>query len=117
MQRLIRSKFSSHTIIAVAHKLDTILDFDKVAVLDKGVLVEYDDPYVLLNNPDSAFARLYNSTDVGQENDVVDDEDGLGVNTAMSSNTSERSPSMVSRLGTPVSDIVPLPPGSPPNDR
>jgi ABC-type proline/glycine betaine transport system ATPase subunit len=117
MQRLIRSKFSSHTIIAVAHKLDTILDFDKVAVLDKGVLVEYDDPYVLLNNPDSAFARLYNSTDAGQENEVVDDEDGPGLSIAMSPNASERSPSMVSRLSTPVSDIVALPPGGPLSDK
>jgi ABC-type multidrug transport system fused ATPase/permease subunit len=39
MQRVIREKFSKHTIIAVAHKLDTILDFDKVALLDRGILV------------------------------------------------------------------------------
>ncbi len=62
VQRVIRSKFASHTIIAVAHKLDTILDFDKVAVLDRGELKEYDSPYTLLNDPGSAFARLYNSS-------------------------------------------------------
>jgi ATP-binding cassette, subfamily C (CFTR/MRP), member 1 len=60
MQRVIREKFSNHTIIAVAHKLDTILDFDKVAVLDSGRLVEFDDPYVLLNR-ESAFSKLYSS--------------------------------------------------------
>jgi ATP-binding cassette, subfamily C (CFTR/MRP), member 1 len=48
----------------VAHKLDTILDFDKVAILDKGELKEYDSPYTLLNQPNSAFARLYNSSKV-----------------------------------------------------
>ena len=64
VQRVIRSKFANHTIIAVAHKLDTILDFDKVAVLDKGELKEYDSPYALLNQPSSAFARLYNSSKV-----------------------------------------------------
>ncbi|KAH8701117.1 putative ABC multidrug transporter [Talaromyces proteolyticus] len=58
MQRVIREKFSNHTILAVAHKLDTILDFDKVAMLDAGQLIEFDDPYTLLST-DSAFNRLY----------------------------------------------------------
>lgn len=71
MQRVIREKYSSHTIIAVAHKLDTILDFDKVAMLDNGNLVEFDDPYVLLNNPESAFAKLYSSTTADQLDDVA----------------------------------------------
>lgn len=70
MQRVIREKLSRHTIIAVAHKLDTILDFDKVALLDAGELVEYDDPYTLLST-DSAFARLYASTMAEQPDDVV----------------------------------------------
>lgn len=60
MQRVIRQKFSGHTIIAVAHKLETILDFDKVAVLDEGSLVEFDSPDALLSNPSSAFSKLYN---------------------------------------------------------
>ena len=58
MQRVIREKFSNHTILAVAHKLDTILDFDKVAMLEAGELIEFDDPYTLLST-DSAFNRLY----------------------------------------------------------
>ena len=60
MQRIIRQKFSKHTIIAVAHKLDTILDFDKVAVLDNGVLREFDNPNTLLEMPGSIFGKLYN---------------------------------------------------------
>lgn len=60
MQRIIRQKFSKHTIIAVAHKLDTILDFDKVAVLDNGVLREFDNPTTLLEMPGSAFSKIYN---------------------------------------------------------
>lgn len=61
MQRILREKFSSHTIIAVAHKLDTILDFDKVILLDKGVLVEFASPHELLSDPSSAFYKLYYS--------------------------------------------------------
>lgn len=74
IQRVIREKFSFHTIIAVAHKLDTILDFDKVAMLDGGHLVEFDDPYALLNTPDSAFAELYSSTIAEQAEDVTVEE-------------------------------------------
>ena len=62
IQRIIRQKFTRHTIIAVAHKLDTITDFDKVAVLDKGTLIEFDSPYKLLSQPSSAFSQLYRSS-------------------------------------------------------
>jgi ATP-binding cassette, subfamily C (CFTR/MRP), member 1 len=74
MQRLIREKFSSHTIIAVAHKLDSILDFDKVAMLDGGRLIEFGDPYALLNR-DSAFNRLYNSVVAEQQTEEVQVKD------------------------------------------
>lgn len=71
---MIRKKFPGHTIIAVAHRLDTIMDFDKVAVLEAGALVECDSPYTLLENPGSAFSKLYNAT-VTVEDD--EEEDGL----------------------------------------
>lgn len=58
MQRLIRSEFVNHTIIAVAHRLDTIIDFDAVAVLDQGKIIEHDCPQNLLSR-DSAFRELY----------------------------------------------------------
>ena len=61
MQRVIRQKFANHTIIAIAHKLDSILDFDKVAVLDRGVLAEYDSPHQLLANKHTEFSKLYQS--------------------------------------------------------
>ncbi|KAK3322938.1 P-loop containing nucleoside triphosphate hydrolase protein [Apodospora peruviana] len=72
MQRLIRKKFSSHTIIAVAHRLETIMDFDKVAVLDAGRLVEFDSPYALLDVPGSAFGRLYSQSMADEDDDAVE---------------------------------------------
>lgn len=60
MQRVIREEFASCTIIAVAHRLDTILDFDRIALLAGGELVEFDRPEVLLGR-ESAFRELYNS--------------------------------------------------------
>jgi ATP-binding cassette subfamily C (CFTR/MRP) protein 1 len=59
VQRLLRQKFHSHTIIAVAHKLDTILDFDKVVVMNQGALVEYGEPHRLLEQQGSWFKSLY----------------------------------------------------------
>jgi ABC-type multidrug transport system fused ATPase/permease subunit len=56
---LLRQYFPSHTIIAVAHKLDTILDFDKVVVMNQGSLVEYGEPYELLEQRGSWFKSLY----------------------------------------------------------
>ncbi|GAQ10891.1 hypothetical protein ALT_8212 [Aspergillus lentulus] len=62
MQRVIREKFSTHTILAVAHKLETILDYDKVVVLDAGRVVESGDPCTLLSTESSYFSRLYASS-------------------------------------------------------
>jgi len=43
----------------IAHRLASLLDFDQVAVLDKGRLVEFGEPNVLLGRAGSAFAKLY----------------------------------------------------------
>ena len=60
MQKIIREEFRDCTILAVAHRLDTILDFDRIALLSAGKLVELDSPKVLLER-DSAFRELYHS--------------------------------------------------------
>ncbi|PGH16507.1 hypothetical protein AJ80_05192 [Polytolypa hystricis UAMH7299] len=69
MQRVLRERLSSHTIIIVAHKLDTTLDFDKVAVLAAGELIEFDDLYTLLFR-NIAFSKLCASTMVDQPGEV-----------------------------------------------
>lgn len=62
MQRLIRQKFANHTIVAVAHKLETILDFDQIVVLDAGCVKEVGSPHDLLENEESEFSKLYNQS-------------------------------------------------------
>ena len=66
IQSIIRRRFAKHTVIAVAHKLETILDFDKVAMLDNGVLKEFDSPHTLLQTSSSAFRQLYDSSTKGE---------------------------------------------------
>ncbi|GAB1205509.1 hypothetical protein APSETT445_004185 [Aspergillus pseudonomiae] len=62
MQRVIREKFSNHTILTVAHKLETILDYDRIIVLDAGRIVESGSPYALLASDTSHFSKLYASS-------------------------------------------------------
>lgn len=58
LQELIRREFAGYTIIAVDHHLENILDFDKIAVFDTGMLVEFGGPEELLGRA-SAFRELY----------------------------------------------------------
>lgn len=60
MQKIIREDFGQKTILVVAHRLDTILDFDRIVVLDKGQIVEDGSPSELLSR-DSAFKVLYDA--------------------------------------------------------
>ncbi|CAI7576605.1 unnamed protein product [Penicillium manginii] len=69
MQRVIREKFCTHTIISVAHKLDTILDYDRVVVLDAGQIVETGEPYALLTEPKSHFSKLYSNSMATEDTD------------------------------------------------
>ncbi|OLL23812.1 ATP-dependent bile acid permease [Neolecta irregularis DAH-3] len=55
IQQTIRSEFASFTIITIAHRLLSIIDYDKIIVLDQGELKEDDHPYRLLQNDDSIF--------------------------------------------------------------
>ncbi|KAF4929096.1 ABC transporter atnG [Colletotrichum viniferum] len=58
IDEVLRSWFQDWTIIAIAHKLESIVDFDRVAVVDAGELVEYGRPKELLEG-NSAFKALY----------------------------------------------------------
>ncbi|XP_055317503.1 probable multidrug resistance-associated protein lethal(2)03659 isoform X2 [Sitodiplosis mosellana] len=48
IQRTIRSKFADSTVITIAHRLNTVIDSDRVLVMDAGVAVEFDEPYKLM---------------------------------------------------------------------
>ena len=61
IMQIVREDFAKSTVIAVAHRLNTILDFDLVFVMDQGRIREVGRPKELLENPGSIFARLYDT--------------------------------------------------------
>lgn len=58
IQRLIKEEFKGATVLTIAHRLNTIIQSDRVLMLSKGTVLEYDTPKALLSNPNSAFAKL-----------------------------------------------------------
>ncbi|KAI1735611.1 putative ABC multidrug transporter [Xylaria scruposa] len=59
MQEVIREEFKNYTIIAVSHRLDMIMDFDRVVIMDKGEIVEVGNPAHLAQEPGTRFGSLY----------------------------------------------------------
>ena len=62
IQDAIRDKFSHCTVMTIAHRLHTIMDSDRVLVLDAGNLVEFDEPHLLLQNEQSLFSNMVKMT-------------------------------------------------------
>jgi len=60
--RTIRKEFAESTILTIAHRLRTVIDYDKVLVLDQGHIVEYGPPSELLHDPNSVFFGLCKAT-------------------------------------------------------
>ncbi|KAJ1754778.1 ATP-binding cassette transporter yor1, partial [Coemansia sp. RSA 1591] len=59
IQRTIRGpEFSDSTLLCIAHRLRTIIDYDRVLVLDKGQVAEFDTPWNLLQDSDGLFRSM-----------------------------------------------------------
>ncbi len=59
VQRTIRASFKDATVLTIAHRLHTIIDSDRVMVLDAGVIAEIDKPEALLSRQNSLFRSLW----------------------------------------------------------
>ncbi|CAH4030827.1 unnamed protein product [Pieris brassicae] len=62
IQQTIRKQFASCTVLTIAHRLNTIMDSDRVLVMSSGQVAEFDHPYNLLSNPNSHFTSMVKET-------------------------------------------------------
>ncbi|KAF8507555.1 multidrug resistance-associated ABC transporter [Gautieria morchelliformis] len=60
--RTIRHEFAGSTIMTIAHRLRTVVDYNRVMLLDEGRIVEFDSPAMLLSDPNSQFYSLCKAT-------------------------------------------------------
>ncbi|RHY56881.1 hypothetical protein DYB38_001634 [Aphanomyces astaci] len=58
LQRVVREEFSKSTVLTIAHRLDTVLDYDRILVLDQGQVVQLDTPAALLAQRGGIFFDL-----------------------------------------------------------
>lgn len=59
IQKMIRSSFSKCTILTIAHRLHTIIDSDRILIMDNGNVAEFDTPNNLLEKPNGLFKGLW----------------------------------------------------------
>ncbi|KAJ7459764.1 P-loop containing nucleoside triphosphate hydrolase protein [Mycena latifolia] len=58
IQSTLRNELGGATVITVAHRLQTVMDYDRIMVLDAGRIVEFDAPLTLLKNNEGHLRRL-----------------------------------------------------------
>ncbi|KAH7381027.1 ABC transporter [Cadophora sp. MPI-SDFR-AT-0126] len=59
MQQIIRTDFKNHTVLTIAHRLETILDSDVVMVMDGGRVADFGCPAELALKDDGLFREMY----------------------------------------------------------
>jgi len=62
IQKTVRDVFKDRTVLTIAHRLHTIIDMDRIIVMDGGEVVEFDSPHSLLQDSDSFFSSLVADT-------------------------------------------------------
>ncbi|KYQ92779.1 ABC transporter C family protein [Tieghemostelium lacteum] len=64
IKRVVKDNFKNATLLTIAHRLDTIMDYNKILVLHNGKVMEFDTPHNLMSDPTSRFSKLLASQNV-----------------------------------------------------
>jgi len=88
IQEMVKQNFDDVTIITVAHRLQTIMDYDRVMVFDHGNLMESDTPYSLIEREDSIFHSLVEQSGCAEELKRIAKDKAMGVNDKKSDSSS-----------------------------
>ncbi|KAI0085949.1 multidrug resistance-associated ABC transporter [Irpex rosettiformis] len=67
IQKTIHSEFASSTLLCIAHRLHTIVNYDRVLVMDAGKVAEFDTPLVLFDQEQSILRSLCNEAGLRRE--------------------------------------------------
>lgn len=62
IQTTMREKFANCTVVTIAHRISTVIDYDRILVMDAGQCVEYATPYELLMKEDGYFYKMVKQT-------------------------------------------------------
>ncbi|CAG8841821.1 27086_t:CDS:2, partial [Racocetra persica] len=52
------TEFADCTVLCIAHRLRTVIDYDRILVIDQGNIIEFDSPYNLITDSNSLFYRM-----------------------------------------------------------
>lgn len=69
IQISLRENFKNNTLITIAHRINTIIDYDRIIVMDSGRIAEFDTPRALLADEDSIFYSLASEAGVSLDDD------------------------------------------------
>jgi ABC-type multidrug transport system fused ATPase/permease subunit len=59
IQKVMKEVFSKQTVLTIAHRIHTVIGSDRILVMEKGTIAEFDTPANLLRRKNSLFAKLY----------------------------------------------------------
>ena len=64
IQKALEYALNNSTVITVAHRIKTIINYDKILVLNNGEIIEFDTPKNLIDNEKSLFYQLYSKSTI-----------------------------------------------------
>ena len=101
LKRALQKRFADATIVMIAHRLDTIIDFDSILVLGNGRVLEYGSPQELLAAAASNTTATNDNSHDGQPNDGRGSDgasDGAGTFASMVSHMGEEAAKRLKEL-------------------
>lgn len=72
IQETIRDKFDKCTVLTIAHRLHTIIDSDRILVMDAGEAIEFDEPYNLLKIDAGIFLNMVNALGPQEQSRMIE---------------------------------------------